>query len=256
MKPEILPTRPHPSRFKISIMNINKPERGLFITGTDTEVGKTYAASLIAKSLVKSGHSVGVYKPIASDCIRDEDSVYSSDAVALWESAGRPMNLDQVCPQRFEAPIAPHLAAQAENREVDSDLLRTGIEVWKGNCDIILVEGAGGLMSPVNDDEYFADLAFDFGYPLIVVVPNVLGCINQTMQTLITATTFRDGLDIAGIVLNNVRTAEGDQSVSSNYEQITKRSLVPILGTIGYRDEQFSEEVDWFEVADQFTSVG
>ena len=122
---------------------LRKPERGLFVTGTDTEVGKTYVSAIIARSIAAAGNSVGVYKPIASDCIREGDQVYSPDAVALWESAGRPLKLADVCPQRFEAPMAPHLAAKAEGKSVDSDLLRTGIERWTGNCDIVIVEGAG-----------------------------------------------------------------------------------------------------------------
>lgn len=231
---------------------LRKPERGLFITGTDTEVGKTYVTSIIARSLIAAGKKVGVYKPIASDCIRDGDGVHSSDAHALWESANRPLTIEQVCPQRFEAPIAPHLAALAEGQTVDAELLRTGIEAWHNKCDLVLVEGAGGLMSPVTDDEYFADLAYDFGYPLIVVVPNVLGCINQTMQTLITASTFREGLDIAGIVINEVRTSDGDASVDTNVEEIAKRSMVPVLGCVKYRGTELSEKVDWFDLASQF----
>ncbi len=231
---------------------LQKPERGLFITGTDTEVGKTYVTSTIDRCLVKAAKKVGVYKPVASDCIRENDQILSADAVALWESANRPLTLDQVCPQKFEAPLAPHLAAKAEGKSIDSNLLRQGIENWNEKCDIVLVEGAGGLMSPVSDDEFFADLAYDFGYPLIVVVPNILGCINQTMQTLITAATFREGLEIAGIVLNDVRTCEGDESVSTNAEEITKRSMIPIIGTVEYQGQDMGAEVDWFEIADQF----
>ena len=95
----------------------------------------------------------------------------------------------------FAAPLAPHLAARAEGRRVDPQLLRTGLEFWRESCDIVLVEGAGGLMSPVSDDDYNADLADEFGYPLIIVAANVLGTINATLQTLIVADTFRDGLD-------------------------------------------------------------
>ncbi|MEE2640343.1 MAG: dethiobiotin synthase [Planctomycetota bacterium] len=231
---------------------LRKPERGLFITGTDTEVGKTYVTSIIARWLVSAGHKVGVYKPVASDCIRDGEEVHSSDALSLWESANRPLNLNAVCPQRFEAPIAPHLAARVQGESVDNDLLRTGIEAWQDYSDLVLVEGAGGLMSPASDDEYFADLAYDFGYPLIVVVPNVLGCINQTMQTLITASTFREGLEIAGIILNDVRTTEGDESVSSNEEEIARRSVVPVLGRVTYGGSEISKPVNWYDLASQF----
>ena len=100
------------------------------------------------------------------------EELVSEDAVALWEAAGRPLTLDDVCPQRFRAPLAPHLSARAEGRHMDVDLLRNGISRWEGQCDLIVVEGSGGLMSPISDDEYVADLAFDFGYPVVVVAPN------------------------------------------------------------------------------------
>ena len=206
-----------------------KPPLGLFITATDTEVGKTYVTTLIVKSLVASGARVGVYKPSAADCVSDGRQLISEDAVALWEAAGRPLNLDAVCPQRFRAPLAPHLSAKSEGRELDTDLLRTGISVWAEECDIVIVEGAGGLMSPISEDEYVADIAFDLGYPLIIVAPNLLGVINQTLQTLITASCFREGLDVAGIILNDSQVFEGDMSVESNQQEIANLSLLPIL---------------------------
>ena len=98
--------------------------------------------------------------------------------------AGRP---GPRLPQRFAAPLAPHLAARAEGKQLDADLLRHGLEYWQQRSEIILVEGAGGLMSPLGEDEYVADLAEEFGFPLVVVSRNVLGTINQTLQTLIAA---------------------------------------------------------------------
>ncbi len=142
---------------------------GLFITGTDTGVGKTYVGALIARSLVQSGRRVGVYKPAASGCRREGRTLVSDDAVALWNAAGRPGDLDHVCPQRFAAPLAPHLAARAEGKQLDVGLLRRGIEYWQERAEIILVEGAGGLMSPLGEDRYVADLAAEFGFPLLVV---------------------------------------------------------------------------------------
>ena len=107
-----------------------KPPYGLFVTGTDTEIGKTYVSSIIVRDLVKAGHRVGVYKPLASDCVSDGHNIVSEDAAFLWEAAGRPLDLEKVCPQRFKAPLSPHLAAQAEGREVDAELVRTGLDAW------------------------------------------------------------------------------------------------------------------------------
>lgn len=228
---------------------LKKPPYGLFVTGTDTEVGKTYVASLVVKELVAAGHRVGVYKPTASDCISDGRQLVSEDAVALWDAAGRPLSLEAVCPQRFQAPLAPHLAARNEGRELDTELMRTGISLWADECDIVIVEGAGGLMSPISDDEYFADLAYDLGYPVLVVTPNVIGSINQTLSSLITAACFRDGIPVAGVILNDARMFDGDVSMESNREQIDSRAMAPVLTRLRYEGSEFDEKVDWIGAA-------
>lgn len=224
---------------------LNKPPRGLFVTGTDTEIGKTYVASTIVKQLRNAGHQVGVYKPVASDCVSDGRQLISEDAVALWEAAGRPASLEAVCPQRFQAPLAPHLSARNAGRELDPELLRKGLEVWKDECDFVVVEGAGGLMSPVSDDEYMADLALEFGYPVVVVSPNVIGAINQTLLTLIAAACFREGIPVGGVVLNDVRMFDGDISMDSNREEISHRAQAPVLTRLRYGAEAFDETIDW-----------
>jgi dethiobiotin synthetase len=226
-----------------------KPTRGLFITGTGTGVGKTYVACLIAESLARAGLRVGVYKPVASGCRLHDGAVLSDDALALWNAAGRPGTLPDVCPQAFLASLAPHLAARAEQKEVDADLLIAGARLWKGRCDVLLVEGAGGLMSPVTDELYAADLAAEFGYPLVVVSPNVLGMINATLQTLITAATFREGLDVAGVVLNDVAATEGDASAASNRRELELRCVPPFLAHVAWQQRGFEPAVDWAAVA-------
>ncbi|MGA2258397.1 MAG: dethiobiotin synthase [Thermoguttaceae bacterium] len=224
---------------------------GIFITGTDTGVGKTYVTALIAQALAASGHRVGVYKPAASGCACDAHGCrVSDDALALWEAAGRPGDLEHVCPQRFVAPLAPHLAARAEGREIDGDLLRTGLDYWRSRSDIVLVEGAGGLMSPLGDREYVADLARDFSFPLIVVTRNILGTINATMQTLITASVYRDGLAVAGIVLNHPRPPTADDfSLATNRAELAARCTAPLLATVAFGANGFDCAVDWFRVA-------
>jgi dethiobiotin synthetase len=222
---------------------------GLFITGTGTGVGKTYIVALIARALHAAGKRVGVYKPVASDCESRDGVMVSPDAVALWEAAGRPGTIEQVCPQRFAAPLAPHLAARAEGRRVDPKLLREGINFWRKTSDIVLVEGAGGLMSPVSDDDYNADLAAEFGYPLVVVAANVLGTINVTLQTLITASTYCDGLDVAGVVLNTPAGGQpNDASVGSNRDELARRCVAPVLAAVEFGGG-FDREVDWWKIA-------
>ena len=178
---------------------------------------------------------MGVYKPAASGCRRVGEELVSDDAVALWEAAGRPGELDWVCPQRFEAPLAPHLAARAEGKQLDPELMQSGIERWRASFDIIVVEGAGGLMSPLGDNLYVADLARAMGFPLIVVASNALGVINQTLQTLIAAETFHDGLDVAGIVLNHPTHEPEDRSTASNRRELETHCRRPLLGEVAWR---------------------
>jgi dethiobiotin synthetase len=229
---------------------IEKPTKGLFVTGTDTGIGKTRVTATIARSLVAAGHRVGVYKPAASGGKRRRGTLVSEDAVELWEAAGKPLTLEQVCPQRFAAPLAPHLAARAEGREIDAKLLRAGLAVWQQSSDIVLIEGAGGLMSPIGDEDYVGDLALEFGYGVIVVAPNQIGVINQTLQTLITAAVFRGGLDVAGIVLNQMLpNARTDPSVKSNRAELEHRAEAPVLGELGYNAKKFDKPIDWMKLA-------
>ena len=93
---------------------LQKPERGLFVTGVDTEIGKTYVTAMIARDLRAAGRRVGVYKPVASGCMESPQGPVSEDAVELWKSIGEQESLEAVCPQRFLAPLAPHLAARAD----------------------------------------------------------------------------------------------------------------------------------------------
>ncbi|MFZ5830125.1 MAG: dethiobiotin synthase [Planctomycetota bacterium] len=221
---------------------------GLFFTGTDTGVGKTYVAALVARQLGAEGRGVGVYKPVASGCNLRAGALVSDDAEALWEAAGKPADLEDVCPQRFAAPLAPHLAAHAEGKRVDPELLREGLQFWTQRSEIVLVEGVGGLMSPMSDDDYVADLAEEFGLPLVVVSRNVLGTINQTLQTLITAACY--GLPVAGIVLNQpLRPPTDDVSLTSNRAELATRAVPPLLAEVPFAATQFDREVDWFKLA-------
>ena len=217
---------------------------GLFIAGTGTEVGKTYVAALIARSLVAAGNRVGVYKPVASGCRRDGNTLIAEDAELLWQAAGQPGEFQRVCPQRFELPVAPPQAAKAEGRQVDRELLRSGLDYWLEQSELVLVEGAGGLMSPLSETDYNIDLAADFGLPLVIVAADELGTINATLQTLVTAGAAAPKLPIAGVVLNRIH-GEVDESVASNGTELAARCGVPFLGCVDFQAEQFPTEIKW-----------
>jgi len=205
---------------------------GLFVTGTDTGVGKTHVAAMIARTLKNDGYEVGVYKPVASGCERDaHGNLTSEDAQLLWDAAGRPGELDRVCPQKFAAPLAPHLAARAEGKELDAPLLRRGFDYWRERAETVVVEGAGGLFSPLGDAFYNADLAADLGLPLVVVAANRIGTIHATLATLLAAKQFAGGeLTIAAIILSNTTPDDGtDASRATNAEELRRHCAGPLL---------------------------
>ncbi|MEM8944148.1 MAG: dethiobiotin synthase [Planctomycetota bacterium] len=223
--------------------------KGFFVTGTNTGVGKTHVGAMVVRSLVDAGYRVGVCKPVESGCDRKAGQLVAADAQALWEAAGRPGQLMQVCPQRFEAALAPPQAAELENAYVDAKLLRTCVDHWHETSDIVLVEGAGGLMSPLSGDDYNLNLAADLNLPLIIVAANELGVINATLQTIITARALAPRLAIAGVVLNQTAELADDESVERNADQLSQRCDVPLLATVAYRQSALASAVDWLGLA-------
>ena len=178
---------------------------GLFVTGTDTDVGKTAVAVAIVRDAVRSGLRVGVYKPVASGV--PPGSAGGGDMARLWEAAGRPLSMEAVCPQVFSAAIAPPRSARAEGRRVDETLLRSGFEPWRTVSDIVIVEGAGGLFSPLGDVTLNVDLARDLGLPLVVVDAARLGAIGRTLAVVRAARA--EGLRVAAVVLSQVEPLGG-----------------------------------------------
>ena len=229
---------------------------GLFVTGTDTEVGKTYVAAMIARSLRSSGRRVGVYKPVASGCRPPQEQggvPVSDDALALCRAADREDELAHVCPQLFLAPLAPHLAAREEGRQVEIAQLLAGLAYWQSNSDVVVVEGAGGLLSPLAEAESAggafydnAALAAEVGYPLVVVVRNALGTINHTRLTLAACRTQE--LAVAAVIAVDV-TETGDVSRASNAGQLAKCCLEQgpdvKFATVSFGGTGFDPAIDW-----------
>lgn len=227
----------------------------LFVTGTDTEIGKTYIASSIVRRCVEHGLRVGVYKPVASGCEPDatgeqasNGELVSEDAVSLWRAAGCPEPLARVCPQRFAAPLAPPAAAAAEGTTVDRQRMIDGARWWLDRCDLLIVEGAGGLMSPLADDCFNAELAVSLAATLVVVAANRLGVINHTLQTLIAAKHF--GLPVAGIILNELSSESSsgsDASTDTNAAALRRYADAPLLAEVRYGGEVPREIMEFFK---------
>lgn len=217
--------------------------RRLFFTGTDTDVGKTYVAALAASELLQLGRIVAVYKPVASGCepaADGSDGRTSDDALRLWEASGRRGELRAVCPQRFLAPLAPQAAAISEGLAVDETLLVQGLGAVIDGADIAVIEGAGGLLSPLSQTLLNSDVAAKLDAELIIVAANRLGVIHQVLATVLAAKALR--LPVLGIVLNCAG-KDVDASVLSNAGTIASFTKVPILAEVKFGDTRTG--IDW-----------
>lgn len=230
--------------------------RGLFITGTDTGVGKTYVAAMIVREATAAGLTAGAYKPCCSGAVVGPEGEPGWDDVdVLADALGRPVDRSRICPQRFRAPLAPPVAARQEGTTVDSDLLRAGARWWRDRVELLIVEGVGGLLCPLTEEETVADLAADLGYPLIIVARSGLGTVNHTLLTVEAAR--HRGLAVAGVVLNEVSPDPSDESVETNSSEIARRGDVPVLGLLGHGEscgllrDAGRIRVDWQSLAGQ-----
>lgn len=202
--------------------------RGLFITGTDTGVGKTHIACEIVRELRVAERRVGAFKPACSGAsIEPDGHSHWDDVERLRHALGQDVSDDQLSPQRFFAPLAPPVAARQEGRSVDLDAIQHGLDSWRSHCDIVIVEGAGGLLCPLTDELTMADLAAQFGFPLLIVARRGLGTINHTLLTVEVAR--RRGLPIAGILFNEPAPTADDASAATNAEEVAARCDVPVL---------------------------
>jgi len=204
---------------------------GFFITGTDTGVGKTLIAGAIARALSLNGRRVGVMKPFESGCRRDGAAVVPADAVLLRNMAGSQDDLALICPYAFERPLAPGVAADLEQVPISLEKVQKIFNQLSAHYDIMLVEGAGGLMVPVSAEHVIIDIIRLLQLPLIIVARTALGTINHTLLTVKEAQ--RAGILVCGIILNKV-SPEQDEAEDTNPEVIRKFSNVPLLGQVPY----------------------
>ncbi|MEW6692384.1 MAG: dethiobiotin synthase [Pseudomonadota bacterium] len=174
---------------------------GLFITATDTGAGKTFVAACLVEALTAQGCKVAVRKPAESGCPEIDGRLVPQDAEALRRAAGGWEALEAVCPYPLREPLSPPRAARRMKRKLFLDELAAACAMPE-DADLRVVEGAGGLFAPLAEDALNADLAAALDLPVLLVVPDRLGAINQALLGIHAITHY--GLKLAGVVLNQL----------------------------------------------------
>lgn len=222
--------------------------RGYFVTGTDTAVGKTFVTCALAGLFKEIGLVVGVMKPIESGCPEGESGdgdniLIPTDAMKLKLASGSEDSMEDICTYRFAMPVSPNIAAREANQDEDSIKLpkiKQSFDRMKKTNDIMLVEGAGGFMTPITGTKTMADLAFSIGLPLIIVASSKLGVLNHTLLTVAHARSI--GLKVAGIILNHPKPIKRtDESIIYNKSELARIKGIPLLGELPFIEGPVSE---------------
>ncbi|KAF0812849.1 ATP-dependent dethiobiotin synthetase BioD 1 [Andreprevotia sp. IGB-42] len=201
-----------------------------FITGTDTEVGKTVATCQLLRALAAQGLRVAAMKPVASGCEWRDGALWNSDVAAHAAAVNVSVPAGCASPYRFEPAISPHLAAREAGVVVDMPHLLACADQLAGRCDVLLIEGAGGWFAPLSDEASMADLARQLAAPVILVVGLRLGCINHA---LLSAAAIRaSGLPLAGWIANHIDPAMA--RVDENLNYLALHLNAPLLAEIPY----------------------
>ncbi len=208
--------------------------KGIFITGTDTGIGKTLIACGLAAFLRSLDYSVGVLKPVETGCEEREGKLFPQDAFYLKQASGCDEPLETICRYRMREPLAPASAAIREGIRIDISLLTETYDKISRVHDITLVEGAGGLLVPLLPSYTFADLAKTLKLPLLVVAPNRLGALNHLLLTLEHASSH--GLSVLGYIFNRLEKTSSP-AAETNPETLRFLTAVSYLGEIPYIED-------------------
>ena len=208
--------------------------KGLFVTGTDTGVGKTVIAGAIAHCLRSGGRCVEVFKPAASWCRRGGGGqLISADAEFLATCADSSRTLAEIVPVRYAAPLSPNVAAARAGEPVDVQAIFDGYSALVAGGRCVIVEGVGGLLCPISDELWVVHLAKMMALPVVIVARPGLGTINHTLLTVAAARSA--GLAVAGVVINRylVEAGKPDIATETNPAQIASLGGAKILAIVG-----------------------
>lgn len=204
---------------------------GFFVTGTDTEVGKTVVATAVVRGLVSRGLRVAVMKPVASGSQRTSHGLRNEDALALMRASNVAAPYDRVNPYCFEPAISPHIAAEESGISIDLGHIRHHFDSLAAESDLVIVEGAGGWLAPIGPGSSMKDLARALELPVLLVVGVRLGCINHALLSKLAIESH--GAPFAGWIANSVDPAMPKRK--ENLETLTRGLGAPPLEIVPWQ---------------------
>ncbi len=213
-------------------MNDAKKGIGIFVTGTDTGVGKTVVAAGIAAALRIRNYSVGVMKPVHTGCRIYKGQLRPDDSIFLTRAALSDDPEELITPFKFREPAAPYVAAKEHNMVIDIDKIADCFSELCRRHDYVIVEGIGGILVPVTRDFYVADLIKRLNIPVVLVTRPDLGSINHTLLSIHCLKTKE--ISIHGIVISNGRKGRGNFAEKTFQKSIEALSDIPVIGTLPY----------------------
>jgi dethiobiotin synthetase len=205
--------------------------RGVFVTGTDTEVGKTVVSAALIRSLVGAGLKVAGMKPVAAGATETAAGLRNDDALALIAAANIPASYESVNPYCLAEPTSPHIAAANAGIHIETAPIAQALGELATRADLVVVEGAGGWHAPLNDRETMADLAAALDLPVLLVVGLRLGCLNHAMLTA--QAIAAHGLNLAGWIGNHVQ--PHFPYVAENIATLESRLRAPLIDVVAFQ---------------------
>jgi len=218
-----------------------KGNKGFFITGTDTGVGKTFVAGLIINALKEKGIDVAVMKPVETGCAEKKGILMPNDALFLQKTAGVTDDLNLVNPYRFKEPIAPSAAARFERKTIKLSKIKNCYQRLASKHDFIIVESAGGLLVPLNRKETILDLIKLLKLPVIIIASINLGAINHTLLTVKYAK--EAGIKVKGIIFNHPEENKKGSAKLDVIKEVKRFTDVPIIGDVHFSEKKLPEQV-------------
>lgn len=203
-----------------------------FITGTDTEVGKTVIGSLLLEDLASTFNNCQGFKPISAGCDHTSEGLRNSDALALQAASTQQIDYALVNPIAYAPPIAPHIAAKQASQPITLGQLQDSLEaISKTSPDLLLIEGAGGWRLPINDEQYLSQFVQQNQIPVILVVGMCLGCLNHAVLSY--ESIIADGLPVVGWIANQC--VEKMPFYNENIESLQRLIDAPLLAEVAFQ---------------------